>query len=230
MVHIIRNLGSLDITADKLLEVVYESKRNLKPAERLEIIEEILRVRKLEERYERNEVGTSSRHTSELCHLRKDLIDWFVDGNTIIYVVNRGSSSKYDKDMDSPSERDDNADAEDFRTPTSTATSQPESLTTPADPLVTSKIKSEVDMRDPNMRMDSVFRFKNEPAETQPQPFSTPAANIKQEMIPPQSVPPSSVTAFPVFNLPNSRLMPPQQSYMDHVSGEQQQLQTLTHK
>ena len=229
MVHIIRNLGSLDITADKLLEVVYESKRNLKPAERLEIIEEILRVRKLEERYERNEVGTSSRHTSELCHLRKDLIDWFVDGNTIIYVVNRGSSSKYDKDMDSPSERDDNADAEDFRTPTSTATSQPESLTTPADPLVTSKIKSEVDMRDPNMRMDSVFRFKNEPAETQPQPFSTPAANIKQEMIPPQSVPPSSVTAFPVFNLPNSRLMPPQQSYMDHVSGEQQQLQTLTH-
>ena len=41
MVHIIRNLGSLGITADKLLEVVYESKRNLKPAERLEIIEEI---------------------------------------------------------------------------------------------------------------------------------------------------------------------------------------------
>lgn len=223
MVHIIRNLGSLGITADKLLEVVYESKRNLKPAERLEIIEEILRVRKLEERYERNEVGMSTpifvNHGVYLEGSNRS-----VDADTIIYVVNRGSTAKYDKDMDSTSERDDkDAEAEDFKTPASTAASQSDSLTTPVDPLNTPKIKSEVDEGDPDMRMNTSFEFKSQTTATQPPPFSTPAANIKQEMIPP-----SSVTAFPVFNLPNPRLMPPQQSYMEQVSGEQQ-LQTLGH-
>lgn len=56
--HIIRNLGKYGITSDKLKEVAYDAKRQIKPPERMEILDEIFRVRKLEERLERQEVGT----------------------------------------------------------------------------------------------------------------------------------------------------------------------------
>lgn len=45
------------ITADSLREVAQDSKRSLRDDKKLEEMEEILKVRKLEERYERGEVG-----------------------------------------------------------------------------------------------------------------------------------------------------------------------------
>lgn len=72
LLHIIRKLGDHGITADKLKEVAGDTKRNLKHPSHLEIIFEILRVRKVEERYERGEV----------------------DGSTLVEVENHGSSPK----------------------------------------------------------------------------------------------------------------------------------------
>ncbi|KAJ5146009.1 uncharacterized protein N7515_000573 [Penicillium bovifimosum] len=79
LLHIIRKLGSYGITADKLKEVAGDTKRSLKHASHVEIIYEILRVRKMEERFERGEV----------------------DGNMIVYTMNRGPSPKGDEEEDS---------------------------------------------------------------------------------------------------------------------------------
>jgi Protein of unknown function (DUF2841) len=57
LVHIIRNLGKYGITSDKLKEVAYDIKRQIDHPEGMEILDEIFRVRKLEERLERQEVG-----------------------------------------------------------------------------------------------------------------------------------------------------------------------------
>jgi hypothetical protein len=57
LLHIVRKLGSHGITADKLKEVAGDTKRSLKHPSHVEIIYEILRVRKMEERFERGEVG-----------------------------------------------------------------------------------------------------------------------------------------------------------------------------
>ena len=57
LLHIIRKLGGYGITADKLKEVAGDTKRSLKHPSHVEIIYEILRVRKMEERLERGEVG-----------------------------------------------------------------------------------------------------------------------------------------------------------------------------
>jgi hypothetical protein len=79
LLHIIRKLGSYGITADKLKEVAGDTKRSLKHASHVEIIYEILRVRKMEERFERGEV----------------------DANMIVYTMNRGPSPKGDEEDDS---------------------------------------------------------------------------------------------------------------------------------
>lgn len=65
LLHIIRKLGSHGITADKLKEVAGDTKRSLKHPSHVEIIFEILRVRKMEERLERGEVGM---YQHILCH------------------------------------------------------------------------------------------------------------------------------------------------------------------
>lgn len=57
LLHIIRKLGGYGITAEKLKEVAGDTKRSLKHPSHVEIIYEILRVRKMEERFERGEVG-----------------------------------------------------------------------------------------------------------------------------------------------------------------------------
>jgi hypothetical protein len=57
MIHIIRNLGSIGVTADKLREVANDTRRGVNPQKRMSILEEVFRVRKLEERLERQEVG-----------------------------------------------------------------------------------------------------------------------------------------------------------------------------
>lgn len=79
LLHIIRKLGSYGITADKLKEVAGDTKRSLKHASHVEIIYEILRVRKMEERFERGEV----------------------DANMVVYTMNRGPSPKGDEEEES---------------------------------------------------------------------------------------------------------------------------------
>jgi hypothetical protein len=57
MIHIIRNLGAIGVTADRLRDVANDTRRGVNPQQRISILEEVLRVRKLEERLERQEVG-----------------------------------------------------------------------------------------------------------------------------------------------------------------------------
>ncbi|KAH1663040.1 hypothetical protein KXX46_006055 [Aspergillus fumigatus] len=94
LIHIIRKLGRFGITTDQLQEIAHDCKRQLKGPHRLQILDEVFRVRRMEERYERGEV----------------------DANTIVYVVNRESNLKEkdagsNMDLDQKHEQeDDNAD------------------------------------------------------------------------------------------------------------------------
>ncbi|GFF76820.1 hypothetical protein IFM62136_09415 [Aspergillus lentulus] len=94
LIHIIRKLGTFGITTDQLQEISHECKRRLRGPHRLQILDEVFKVRRMEERYERGDV----------------------DADTIVYVVNRESNPK-EKDGDSnvdPDQKheqeDDNAD------------------------------------------------------------------------------------------------------------------------
>lgn len=66
LIHILRKLGRFNITSEKLQEVAQDSKRQLRPEEsmedKMEILNEIFKVRRLEERFERGEVGTYFDH------------------------------------------------------------------------------------------------------------------------------------------------------------------------
>jgi hypothetical protein len=56
---LIRELGrNYNITAEVLQEACQEARRQIKPIERLEIFDEIFKVRSFEERYERGEIGS----------------------------------------------------------------------------------------------------------------------------------------------------------------------------
>jgi len=55
LIHIIRKLG---IESDKLKDIAHDIKRQIEPQERIDILDELFRVRKLEEQLERQEVGT----------------------------------------------------------------------------------------------------------------------------------------------------------------------------
>ncbi|BCS00451.1 uncharacterized protein AKAW2_50792A [Aspergillus luchuensis] len=79
LVHIVRKLGRIGVTADKLLEIAFDCRRQLKEQEKFTIIEEIFKVRKMEERYERGEI----------------------DASTLVYVMDREAHPKGDKDADS---------------------------------------------------------------------------------------------------------------------------------
>lgn len=57
LVHILRKLDSCGITPEKLQEVAHDARRQLKPPEKIEIFDEIFRVRRMEQRYERGEIG-----------------------------------------------------------------------------------------------------------------------------------------------------------------------------
>ncbi|OOF92737.1 hypothetical protein ASPCADRAFT_152236 [Aspergillus carbonarius ITEM 5010] len=82
LVHIVRRLGRIGVTADKLLDIAFDCRRQLKEQEKFSIIEEIFKVRRLEERYERGEV----------------------DASTIVYVMDREAHPKGDRDADSVAE------------------------------------------------------------------------------------------------------------------------------
>ncbi|KAJ5894528.1 hypothetical protein N7495_006219 [Penicillium taxi] len=111
LLHIIRKLGSYGITADKLKEVAGDTKRSLKHPSHVDIIYEILRVRKMEERFERGEV----------------------DSGMAVYVMNRGPSPKGDGEEDDDS-NDASADVsehieEGLMTPTSSVEQAVTSMT-----------------------------------------------------------------------------------------------------
>ncbi|KAL2818463.1 hypothetical protein BDW59DRAFT_165537 [Aspergillus cavernicola] len=97
LIHILRKLGKFNITSDKLLEVAQDSKRQLRPEEsmeeKMEILNEIFRVRRLEERFERGEV----------------------DADTVVYIRNRDAPAKEAKDNESViSDNDQKLEAEEF--------------------------------------------------------------------------------------------------------------------
>ncbi|KAJ6002066.1 hypothetical protein N7522_007293 [Penicillium canescens] len=118
LLHIIRHLGSYGITADKLKEVAGDTKRSLKHPSHVEIIYEILRVRKMEERLERGEV----------------------DSNMIVYTMNRGPSPKGDEEEesnDAPSVtiEEPEHNVQGLMTPISSVEQVTAALTTPIDTL-----------------------------------------------------------------------------------------------
>lgn len=61
LVHLVQNLLPMGITADLLEEAVGDTRRHLVPDDKADekaaMLEEIIRVRKIEERYLRNEIG-----------------------------------------------------------------------------------------------------------------------------------------------------------------------------
>ncbi|OJJ48271.1 hypothetical protein ASPZODRAFT_130232 [Penicilliopsis zonata CBS 506.65] len=116
LLHILRKLAGYGITSDGLKEVLLDNKRTLDQNDNLEkkkgkkepsfnIMVEILRVRQVEERYERGEV----------------------DATTLVYVRNRNSKGKLDKEADYTSEADDDTDEGDEQ-------EVPPPCTTPMDP------------------------------------------------------------------------------------------------
>lgn len=79
LIHIIRKLGSYGITADKLMDVAGDTKRSLKHPSHIEIIHEILQVRRMEERFERGEISA----------------------DTVVYTMIRSHNLKGDEEDDS---------------------------------------------------------------------------------------------------------------------------------
>ncbi|KAI3113248.1 hypothetical protein CBS147330_9870 [Penicillium roqueforti] len=114
LLHIIRKLGSYGITADKLKDVAGDTKRSLKHASHVEIIYEILRVRRMEERFERGEIGA----------------------NMVIYTMIRSHNLKGDEEDDSATsvaiEKLEHI-SHGLMNPTSPFEQAPTSLTTPID-------------------------------------------------------------------------------------------------
>ncbi|PLB53679.1 hypothetical protein P170DRAFT_346625 [Aspergillus steynii IBT 23096] len=119
LVHILRKLDQSGITPEKLQEVAHDARRQLKPPEKIEIFDEIFRVRRMEQRYERGEV----------------------DATTVVYVLNRDSSAKGEKDADAASEPDPKMEETDeeeetddeFLTPSSSAEQASSSFTSTVD-------------------------------------------------------------------------------------------------
>ncbi|KAL2839940.1 hypothetical protein BJY01DRAFT_24278 [Aspergillus pseudoustus] len=83
LIHILRKLGKFDITAEKLEDIAQDCKRSLKPEEtideKMDILTEIFKVRKQEERFERGEI----------------------DADSVVYVRNRDTPSKNAKPAES---------------------------------------------------------------------------------------------------------------------------------
>ncbi|KAI9372542.1 hypothetical protein BJX61DRAFT_442269 [Aspergillus egyptiacus] len=97
LVHILRMPEKFNISSDKLNEIAQDCKRQLRPEEcideKMEILNEIFRVRRLEERFERGEV----------------------DADTVVYVRNRDAPAKDAKDNESViSDADLRPELEDF--------------------------------------------------------------------------------------------------------------------
>lgn len=136
LIHIIRRLGRFNITPDKLQEVAYDSKRQLRPMNKIEVLDEVFKVRRMEERYERGEIGMHHQALSAT------LTNNTIDATTLVYVVNRDTTTKGDKDSDSISEPEHKAEVEElddpeegFMTPSSSAQPAATSFTSVDMPL-----------------------------------------------------------------------------------------------
>ncbi|KAL4916811.1 hypothetical protein BDW62DRAFT_94785 [Aspergillus aurantiobrunneus] len=83
LIHILRKLGPFNITLDKLHGIAQDNKRQFRPEEtmdeKMEILNEIFRVRRLEELFENGEV----------------------DAETMVYIRNRSAPAKDTKDNES---------------------------------------------------------------------------------------------------------------------------------
>ncbi|KAK6813989.1 Protein of unknown function DUF2841 [Aspergillus parasiticus SU-1] len=117
LIHIVRKLGKFGITPDKLQEVAHDSKRQLRPTSKIEVLDEVFKVRRMEERYELGEV----------------------DANCLVYVQNRDASAK-DKDSDTISEPEQKFEPEDLEE------ADDEFLTPPSSAEQASSFTSSVDM------------------------------------------------------------------------------------
>ncbi|KAJ5794842.1 hypothetical protein N7457_001441 [Penicillium paradoxum] len=177
LLHIIRKLSSYGITADKLKDVAGDTKRSLKHASHVEIIYEILRVRKMEERFERGEV----------------------DANMVVYTMNRGPSPKGDEEEDSadaPSsvtlEEPEHAN-QGLMTPISTFEQVSAGLTTPIDAISSARsLPGSFSMAEP-LTFENPARQDRPYYATPPQyadSFSQPMLNtpVTAEMISPHDV------------------------------------------
>ncbi|KAJ9293614.1 hypothetical protein DTO271G3_7693 [Paecilomyces variotii] len=81
LIHLLRGLDKRrGITVDQLEDAGRSIRRRIKPADRLDVLAEVYRVRRVEERYENGEI----------------------DGNTEIYVVDRGWKTSNDEENRSP--------------------------------------------------------------------------------------------------------------------------------
>ncbi|EKV14561.1 hypothetical protein PDIG_32750 [Penicillium digitatum PHI26] len=179
LLHIIRKLGAYGITADKLKDVAGDTKRSLKHASHVEIIYEILRVRKMEERFERGEV----------------------DANMVVYTMNRGPSPKGDEEDDSATsvtiEEPENT-SQGLMTPISSFEQASTSLTTPIDNLTSARsVIGSFSMAEP-LTFENPTRQDRPYYNTPPQytdSFSQPIIStpVTTEMISPHDV---SVSAF----------------------------------
>lgn len=140
LLHIIRKLGDYGITADKLKEVAGDTKRSLKHSSHVDIIYEILRVRKMEERFERGEVGMFCNRKIQCIH---NILIFYADASMVVYVMNRGPSPKGDDEEESndtttlpvPTLEAPEHIEEGLLTPTSSIEHVTAPLTTPLDPL-----------------------------------------------------------------------------------------------
>ncbi|CAI7626253.1 unnamed protein product [Penicillium viridicatum] len=59
-IHILYNLGRTGLTADDLERIATDSKQDLRDPEDVNIIYEVFRVRKMEEQFERGEIGANT--------------------------------------------------------------------------------------------------------------------------------------------------------------------------
>jgi hypothetical protein len=200
LIHIIRKLGAYGITADKLKEVAGDTKRSLKHSSHVEIIYEILRVRKMEERFERGEV----------------------DSNMVVYTMNRGPGPKDNDDDDSadaPSitiEEPEHTD-QGLMTPMSSVEQHvAAALTTPVETMQSSRsLPGSFSMPEP-LTFETTSRHDRPYYATSPQytdSFSQPMLStpVTAEMISPHDV---SVFDYPTHNSFTS-------STSDHQRGTQ---------
>jgi hypothetical protein len=131
LVHIVQQLLPMGITADKLEEVANDSRRLIKPPSKVGMLDELFRVRKLEESFVRQEVGKLSKQNNlDFCWYRMR-IDLGIDATTVIYVVDHEGAKKKEPGSDCEDELEE--EAEDSKTPPGTPRTQVSHDASPVD-------------------------------------------------------------------------------------------------
>jgi hypothetical protein len=180
------------------MEVAYDAKRQVKPPERMKILEEIFKLRRFEEKVERQEMGTFRIPTLSsvvaLIELHSSLLkvkpcpNRCTDSTATVFLENFDQGAKNDKDSDAFSDSDPHGDQEDqedmeegLLTPLSSAEASG-SLTTPVDPPRTSQQFRSVVMageRTPMFQMAPTLGFEDQ--SRQSHTFHSPQPSSKAE-------------------------------------------------